>query len=355
MNTEHIIHFTSAENMAVLADDSIDLVVTSPPYPMIQMWDELFTTRNEAIGRALDGAEGERAFNLMHADLDRVWEHLPRVMREGGIVCINIGDAVRTLNGCFQLFSNHTRIVQRMLALGFDNLPNIIWRKATNAPNKFMGSGMLPPGAYVTLEHEFILIFRKGNKRLFKTETEKNKRRESAFFWEERNQWFSDIWFGLKGATQDLKDRTLRERSAAFPLELAYRLINMFSVRGDTVLDPYLGTGTTMAAAAASGRNSVGFELDASLDKVIEERMNRLPETANVVVRERVERHRLFVEERQAAGKHLKFLVTSLGLPCVSRQECGLLFELVDTIERTAAGTLLVSYRPLVTADGSSK
>ena len=86
-------------------------------------------------------------------------------MKNGGIACINIGDATRTLNDVFCLYQNHTRIASSMLRIGFLSLPCILWRKQTNAPNKFMGSGMMPPGAYVTLEHEYVLILRKGNKK----------------------------------------------------------------------------------------------------------------------------------------------------------------------------------------------
>lgn len=86
--------------------------------------------------------------------------------------------------------------------MGFSNLPNIIWKKPTNSPNKFMGSGTLPVGAYVTLEHEFILLFRKDSKRVFESDQDKQLRKESAFFWEECNQWFSDSW-DLKGISQN--------------------------------------------------------------------------------------------------------------------------------------------------------
>ena len=85
---------------------------------------------------------------------------------------------------------------------------------------------MLPAGAYVTLEHEYVLIFRKGAKREFKTEAEKKKRRESALFWEERNIWYSDVWTDIKGTEQALPNAVSRQRSAAFPFNLAYRLIN---------------------------------------------------------------------------------------------------------------------------------
>ena len=133
-----------------------------------------------------------------------------------------------------------------------------------------MGSGMLPAGAYVTLEHEYILILRKGSKREFKLDAQKQNRRESAFFWEERNAWFSDVWMDLKGTSQNLGNRTARLRSAAFPFDLPYRLLNMFSVKGDTVVDPFLGIGTTMWAAMAAGRNCIGYEIEARLrDEIV--------------------------------------------------------------------------------------
>ena len=221
--------------MDTIPSESVSLVVTSPPYPMIHMWDDLFISQNPAIGKALKNREGPHAFELMHRLLDDVWNEVYRVLKNGGIACINIGDATRTIDDNFSLYQNHTRLMAYLLQLGFNALPAILWRKQTNAPNKFMGSGMLPPGAYVTLEHEYILIVRKGPKREFKTPEEKQMRRQSAFFWEERNIWFSDIWLDVKGASQHLFDNRARRRSAAFPFEVPYRLINMFSVKGDTV------------------------------------------------------------------------------------------------------------------------
>ena len=133
-----------------MSNESIDLVVTSPPYPMIEMWDQIFTSQNEKIGRALNKKDGPTAFELMHQELDKVWDELYRVLKVGGIACINIGDATRTINSHFALYTNHSRIQTYMQKLGFSALPAILWRKQTNAPNKFMGSGMMPPGAYVT-------------------------------------------------------------------------------------------------------------------------------------------------------------------------------------------------------------
>ena len=132
------------------------------------MWDEIFTQQSKRISSCLSTSRGGEAFQLMHEVLDRAWGESYRVLKNGGIACINIGDATRTLNGDFQLYSNHSRILNHCLDLGFAALPDILWRKPTNAPTKFMGSGMLPVGAYVTYEHEYILVLRKGTRRQFK-------------------------------------------------------------------------------------------------------------------------------------------------------------------------------------------
>jgi len=215
-NTTHRLHFGDARKMDQIEDQSIDLVITSPPYPLIAMWDEQFCALKPAIKGFLDVGDYNSAFEAMHQILDGVWNELWRVMKEGAYACINIGDATRTINNKFQLFANQARIQRKFQELGYDTLPLILWRKQTNAPNKFMGSGMLPAGAYITLEHEYILIFRKGNKRLFKTAESKCKRRQSGFFWEERNAWFSDLW-DFKGVRQGISNLELRNRSAAFP------------------------------------------------------------------------------------------------------------------------------------------
>ena len=248
------------------------LVVTSPPYPMIAMWDDLFTAADSRIAGALATGDGGLAFELMHLQLDQVWDQLPGWLEPGALVCINIGDATRSLGGSFRLYSNHSRIVSALTARGFEQLPGVIWRKATNAPTKFLGSGMLPAGAYVTLEHEHILIFRLGGRRRFRA-MEAEDRRASAYFWEERNLWFSDQW-DLGGVRQTMGDaESARSRTAAFPLELAFRLICMHSLEGDVVLDPFLGTGTTTLAAMAAGRSSLGLETDAGLLPIVSTRI----------------------------------------------------------------------------------
>ena len=305
----------------LLEENSVHLIVTSPPYPMIEMWDEIMAAQNGEIRQSLDAGNGALAFELMHKELDKVWKNVDRALVAGGIACINIGDATRTINENFALYSNHSRIISAFLQMGFSNLPNIIWRKPTNAPNKFMGSGMLPPGAYVTLEHEWILIFRKGNKRNFKTDAEKLLRKESAFFWEERNNWFSDLW-DIRGTRQSILNANSRERSAAFPFEIAYRLINMFSIKGDTVLDPFIGTGTTTIAAIASKRNSVGVDVDKALIAVAKQRIENLPvDELNTYLNKRTKDHDNFIVEEKQKGRVFKHFSRHLKVEVMTLQE----------------------------------
>ena len=331
--------------MADLAPESVELAVTSPPYPMIEMWDSVFAAQNPAIADHLRAGRGDEAFSLMHALLDEVWRELYRILKPGCIACINIGDAVRTLNDRFQLYSNHARILNALQQTGFSALPEILWRKQTNAPNKFMGSGMLPPGAYVTLEHEHILIVRKGNKRKFDSEPDRMRRRQSAFFWEERNAWFSDVWMDLKGAVQKLNGNEARRRSGAFPFELPYRLIHMFSVHQDTVIDPFLGTGVAMLAAAAAGRNSIGFEIDSSFESRISDQLIRGVDLAQQRLRNRIQSHLDFVESRiQNAQGEMKHRSRNYRFPVMTRQEVDLQFYPLISIAPAGSGRFEAIY-----------
>ena len=333
-STNHRVIIGAAQNMEQVKDNSIALVVTSPPYPMIEMWDDIMAEQNPEIRELLDAGKGAEAFERMHSELDKVWAEVERVLMPGGFACINIGDATRTINDGFALYPNHARIIAAFQKMGISNLPNIIWRKQTNAPNKFMGSGMLPSGAYVTLEHEWILVFRKGGKRSFNTAAHKAKRRESSFFWEERNVWFSDLW-DFKGSKQKIAHSETRKRSAAYPFELPYRLINMYSLQGDTVLDPFLGTGTTSLAAIAANRNSVGYEIDSMFQKIITENITSAPvDFFNTMVRNRIEKHIDFVKERNADAKksEVKHYNENLQLPVMTKQETGITFSLVEQV-----------------------
>lgn len=343
MKTRHQIFISNSQNLECLDNESVDLIVTSPPYPMIEMWDEIMSRFNPSIVDALK-SDAARAFELMHIELDKVWRECFRVLKPGGFMCINIGDATRTINKAFSLYPNHSRIIHSCMSLGFTNLPNIIWRKVTNAPNKFMGSGMLPNGAYVTLEHEWILIFRKGDKRPYKSENEKNKRKNSAFFWEERNQWFSDIW-DFNGAKQSIINSPTRARNASFPFAVPYRLILMYSQEGDVVLDPFLGLGTTSLAAMVAGRNSIGVEIDPLLQNAILENLTTTPiDSLNRIIYNRLLSHQDFVRRRMAEGKEVKYNNDVLSCRVMTTQEQEIAFHYLKSVKCDMNGSTLVCY-----------
>lgn len=343
MITSHKVYFKNSQDIKEIEDEIVNLIVTSCPYPMIEMWDEAFSLQNSKIRKALAEHAGDLAFELMHQELDKVWNETYRVLKKNGIACINIGDATRSLGDDFNLYPSHTRIISHCLKLGFKCLPFIIWTKLTNIPNKFLGSGMLPPGAYVTLEHEYILILRKGGKREFSTEQEKKKRSLSPYFWEERNVWFSDIW-DLRGVNQSIKNTKVRKRSAAFPFELAYRLINMFSLKGDIVLDPFLGTGTTTFAAMASARNSIGIEIDKNFREVIQTGINEIVEYANEYNKKRIQRHIEYIEERIQNQRKPKYTNESYGFPVVTKQEIKLKLNELTYIKKLEENCFQVEY-----------
>ncbi|MHA1819196.1 MAG: DNA-methyltransferase [Promethearchaeota archaeon] len=344
LKTTHKIYYKSSKLMEEIQDNSIALVVTSPPYPMIEMWDNIFALQNPDIKDALDRGDAYSAFELMHAELDRVWKEVYRVLVPGGFLCINIGDATRTIENNFQLFPSHARIINSCLKIGFQSLPEILWRKQTNSPTKFMGSGMLPPGAYITLEHEHILIFRKGKKREFNTKELKELRRESAYFWEERNEWFSDIWT-FKGIPQQLSNNTLRKKSAAYPFELAYRLINMFSIKNDIVLDPFLGTGTTTIASMVSMRNSIGYEIDKELAQLIEERIKGVIKFGNKYIKERIRSHQENIKKLVANKGPTKYISKYYGFRVMTNQEQMIKFHALDSFKKIDINKFEIYYK----------
>jgi DNA modification methylase len=344
MKTRHKIYFKNSKDMRAIPSSSVHLVVTSPPYPMIEMWDDMFAHQNHNILKALKSVDGLKAFELMHKILDPVWQELYRILKTGGFACINIGDATRTVGDNFMLYANHSRILGSLIKTGFHALPLVLWRKPTNAPNKFMGSGMLPAGAYVTLEHEYILIVRKGSKREFTSDREKQTRRESALFWEERNNWFSDVWLGLIGTQQKMKKNATRLRSGAFPFELAYRLINMYSAKGDTVVDPFLGTGTTMWSAMASGRNSIGFEIETGFRKKILADQDKVIAASNDRIRQRINDHLDYLKSRSDEKGKFKYTNRHYRFPVMTRQEVELFFNPLESIKQTAKNTMEVMH-----------
>ena len=341
MRTTHEIRVGDAREAGV-DTGSVDLVVTSPPYPMVEMWDGTFAAQSPAAAEALSAGDGEAAFEAMHALLDDVWETVADALREGGIVAVNVGDATRRLDGEFRLYPNHARVVEALSSLGLQQLPGIVWRKPTNSTAKFMGSGTLPTNAYATLEHEHVLLFRRGSTRAFPPNDA--DRYASTFFWEERNEWFSDCW-EIRGIGQDIDDGR-RERSGAFPLELPLRLVRMYSVRGDTVFDPFVGTGTTSLAALFEGRSSLGVEQDPELAAAFAERATEAPALSAERARQRLERHREFVADN---GGTVNYEARHYDTRVVTESEREIRLPTVESLERVGEEPLrlLATHEPL--------
>ncbi len=252
-------------------------------------------------------------------------------------MAINMGDATRKNKNGFLLYSNSSPIINSCTKYGFSQLPGIIWSKPTNSPNKFMGSGMYPIKAYVTLEHEHILIFRKGERTF--TADEDVIRRESAFFWEERNKWFTDIWTGVTGTKQKIEGLS-RERNAAFPLEIPFRLINMFSIKGDVVLDPFMGTGTTSIAAASLERNSINVDLQKDFVEAGKNRLLKGKSEGNKLIKKRIEQHKDFIVNNKIKdyknNNHDFFVKT--------KWERNIIINKINKIEKNDSEEVIVKY-----------
>lgn len=345
MRTEHDVFVGDSRDLTHVSDASVELVVTSPPYPMIEMWDDVFRELNSTIGSRLDAGDGAGAFRLMHEELRRTWEEVSRVLVEGGIACVNIGDATRKVDGEFRVYQNHAEVIRCFDRLGFVPLPDILWRKPVNSVAKFMGSGMLPPNAYATLEHEYILVFRKGGG-LRSFPAKDDRRYASAFFWEERNTWFSDVWTDIMGTSQEVSG-AVRERSGAFPFGIPYRLINMYSVYGDTVLDPFWGTGTTSMAAMVAGRDSMGYELRDEFVESFHDRVGGVAALSREVVADRIDRHEAFVADRDG----LEYSAVHYSFPVMTKQEREIRFYVVEEVQESEAG-FVVTHRPYEETNG---
>ena len=247
-----------ARDLSWLPDVSVHLIVTSPPYWILKRY-------NEHLGQLGHVADYEGFLD----ELDQVWRHVYRVLVPGGrLVCV-VGDVClsRREHGRHVVMPLHADITVRCRKIGFDNLNPIIWHKIANAQfevengSKFLGKPY-EPNAIIKNDIEFILMQRKPGG--YRKPTER-QRRLSMIDKERFDEWFRQIWT-LTGAST-------KQHPAPFPLELADRLVRMFSFVGDIVLDPFVGTGTTLVAAAGAGRNAFGVEIDPSYARLAKERL----------------------------------------------------------------------------------
>ena len=236
-----------ARELSFLDDESIHLVVTSPPYWNLKRYNE----NPDQLGHVDD-------YESFLDELEKVWREVFRVLVPGGrLVCV-VGDVCvsRRRFGRHLVFPLHADICVLCRRIGFDNLNPIIWHKIANASfevengSKFLGKPY-EPNAIIKNDIEFILMQRKPGGYRKPTEVQ---RRASRIEKKDFNSWFQQIW-NITGAST-------RHHPAPFPLELASRLVRMFSFQEDTVLDPFCGTGTTMVASLRYGRNSIGVDID---------------------------------------------------------------------------------------------
>jgi site-specific DNA-methyltransferase (adenine-specific) len=236
-----------ARELAYLDDASVHLVVTSPPYWNLKQYNE----NPDQLGHIQD-------YEAFLFELEKVWRHVYRILVPGGrLVCV-VGDVcvARRDFGRHLVFPLHADICVICRRIGFDNLNPIIWHKIANASyevengSKFLGKPY-EPNAIIKNDMEFILMQRKpGGYRKPTNQQRQASRIEKDVF----DRWFQQIW-NITGAST-------KHHPAPFPLELATRLVRMFSFTEDTVLDPFCGSGTTMIAALRTGRNSIGVEID---------------------------------------------------------------------------------------------
>lgn len=276
--TVHRLHLGDARSLSWIPDSSVHLVVTSPPY---------WTLKEYARGN--ESQMGDIAdYEQFLLELDKVWRECARVLVPGGRICCVVGDVCipRKREGRHYVMPLHADIQVRSRQLGLDCLTPILWQKIANGVTEAEGNGAgfygkpYQPGSIVKNDTEFILLLRKGGYR----SVQPLQKALSMLTKEEMQGWLRSAWVDLPGAST-----TKNRHPAPYPVELAERLIKLFSFAGDTILDPFLGTGSTTAAAIKTGRNSIGVEIeptyiDASEDRLLA--LSRLKRMAGATVSE---------------------------------------------------------------------
>ena len=247
--TTQTLRCSDARDMSWIPSDSVHLVLTSPPYWTLKE----YPAHKGQLGLIAD-------YEKFHDELEKVWRHSYRVLVPGGrLVCV-VGDVClsRRRHGRHMVMPLHADIVVRCRKIGFDNLTPIFWYKISNAAYEIEnGSSFLgkpyEPNAIIKNDVEFILMLRKPGGYRQPSDAQRDSSRLTI---EEHHEWFKQIWTTPGEST--------RQHPAPYPFEVAYRLVRMFSFTGDTVLDPFMGTGTTLLAAARCRRNGIGVEIEES-------------------------------------------------------------------------------------------
>ena len=260
--TLHRLQLGDARELDWVADGSVHLAVTSPPYWTLKKYED----DPGQLGAIAD-------YERFQDELDKVWTHCYRALVPGGrLVCV-VGDvciARRKNQGRHMVVPLHADISVRCRRIGFDYLTPILWYKIANATYEIEnGSSFLgkpyEPNAIIKNDVEYILMLRKPGGYRKPTAEQRQRSRLSK---DEHAKWFRAIWTDVPGTST-------REHPAPFPVELAYRLVRMFSFAGDTVLDPFVGSGSTMLGAMRAGRNSVGNEVSPVYCRLAERRLRQ--------------------------------------------------------------------------------
>jgi site-specific DNA-methyltransferase (adenine-specific) len=262
--TTHRLHCGDARDLSWIPDASVHLVVTSPPY---------WTLKAYAPGNAAQMGHFEDYEHFL-SELDRVWRECRRVLVGGGRICCVVGDVCipRKKGGRHYVVPLHSDIQVRARKLGLDCLQPILWHKIANGAMEAAGNGAgfygkpYQPGGIIKNDIEYILSLRKGGE--YRTAPSLQKAL-SMLTREEMKTWQRSIWTGLRGAS------TRDGHPAPYPVELAERLIKLFSFAGDTVLDPFAGTGSTTQAAIMAGRNSIANEIEAAYVEIARQRISK--------------------------------------------------------------------------------
>jgi DNA modification methylase len=262
-STSHALYCSDARNLSTIDSESIHLVVTSPPYWTLKQYPE----HEGQLGGLGD-------YEAFLTGLDRVWCECARVLVPGGRICCVVGDVCmpRKKVGRHHVVPLHADIMVRMRKLGLDSLTPILWFKIANGALEAEGNGAgfygkpYQPGAIVKNDFEYILFFRKGGAYRSPSTIQKAL---SMLSKHEMKNWLRTAWTDIKG------ESTRNGHPAPYPVELAERLIRLFSFAGDTVLDPFVGTGTTAVAAMETGRNSIGIDIDATFVNLAHKRLQK--------------------------------------------------------------------------------